>query len=146
MSRDLRQRSGQQHLFPLILNEKFIRFFIFEKSYGKKFAFAQALCKREQTGLLQKDLLKKFIFSLSDDGAVYKFYPLFKGNGQTFLCLKEKLQKKQTSLGGLSACRPSIVSLQVFLFPKLLCLRIRLQQHSKLRGWDLSVHEQADSI
>ena len=26
-----------------------------------------------------------FTFSLSDDGAVYKFYPLFKGNGQTFL-------------------------------------------------------------
>ena len=61
--------------------------------------------------------MKKFAFSWQADRAIYKNSPLFKGNGQTFLCLKEKLQKKQTSLGGLSACRTINCVAKTFTVP-----------------------------
>ena len=76
-------------------------FFIFEKSYSKKLGFV-----------------------LRTDKAFNSIFSFVKEDGLTFLCLKEKLQKKQTSLGGLSACRPSIVS----------------QQRSELR-WSFSASE-----
>ena len=73
---------------------KIIRFFIFEKSYSKKLGF-----------VLQTDKAFNSIFSF------------VKEDGLTFLCLKEKLQKKQTSLGGLSACRTINCVAKTFTVP-----------------------------
>ena len=73
--------------------------------------------------------------------------PLERGNGQLFsLPKRKKLAKKKLATLQVDRLRPSIVSLWLFLLPRVLCLRWRLHLHPKQRGWKPSVHERAASI
>ena len=73
--------------------------------------------------------------------------PLKRGNGQLFsLPKRKKLAKKKLATLQVDRLRPSIVSQESFLFPRVLCLRWRFHLHPKLRGWKPSAHEMAASI